>query len=73
MRVLFVEEAQLEFLGSVAYYGRIGLELGRQFKQEVEQLIDRTVAHPDLFSSPRWLSARKSPYLPLLCLLCRAR
>ena len=53
MRVRFVEEAQLEFLDSVAYYGRIAPELGRRFKQEVDQAIDRAVAYPDLYSLRR--------------------
>lgn len=49
MTVRFVEEAQLEFLDSVAYYGQIRPELGRRFKQEVDQLIDWALAHSDLY------------------------
>lgn len=48
MRVRFVEEAQLEFLEAIAYYGQIRSELGRRFKQEIDHLIDWAVAHPDL-------------------------
>jgi plasmid stabilization system protein ParE len=53
VRVSFVEEAQLEFLDAVAYYGRARAELGRRFKQEVDQSIDRAVAHPDLYPPRR--------------------
>ena len=49
MTVSFVEEAQLEFLDSVASDGRIRRELGHRFKQEVDQSIDWAVAHPDLY------------------------
>lgn len=49
MSVRFVEEAQLEFLDAIAHYGRIRSELGRRFKQEVDQLIDWSVAHPELY------------------------
>jgi len=49
VKVSFLEEARLEFLDSVAYYGRIRRELGLRFKQEVDQSIDRAVAQPDTF------------------------
>lgn len=49
MTVRFVEEARLEFLDSVSHYQRIGPELGRRFKLEVDQSIDRAVARPDLY------------------------
>jgi hypothetical protein len=64
--VRFVEEARLEFLDSVAYYRRIGPELGRRFKQEVDQLIGWAVAHPDLYplrrNGYRRINLRIFPY-----------
>ena len=39
MRIRFVDEASLEFLDRVSYYAERHPELGRRFKEEVEQSI----------------------------------
>jgi hypothetical protein len=62
-----VEEARHEFLDAVAYYARIRSELGRRFRNEVDQSIDWALKRPELYPlSSRRLSANQSPYLSLL-------
>ena len=47
MRIRFVDEASLEFLDRVSYYRERRPELGRRFKEEVEQSIRWVAEHVD--------------------------
>jgi hypothetical protein len=49
VKFLFVEEARQEFLDAVAYYARIRSELGRRFRNEVDQSIDWALKRPELY------------------------
>lgn len=49
MTILFVEEAQREFLDAISDYEEARAGLGQQFKDEVDRTILWIAGHPELY------------------------
>ena len=66
MRYAIHPEADAEFAEAVAHYAAISPQLGRQFFQEIEQLIRAVCAQPQrfyrLYPPARRALSRKFPY-----------
>lgn len=49
MKILFVEEAETEFLEGISYYEDVRPGFGRRFKDEVESAVRLIARSPEIF------------------------